>query len=203
MLLSRRSTRTWSASALLGAALTLYAGGASAQIKQPGQHLAYSIELEPHLLMQFDRSWGARGVGYGPGFRATIPILQNGPIPKINNSLGIGAGLDWAIFNDCDGKAESADCTVNQIWVPVVAQWNFFFTPIVSAFAELGAAVTHRKLDYSKNCPFITDSECQASSLAWFQPVLFVGGRFSFSKTAGLLLRLGTPYLSIGADFTL
>ena len=140
MLLSRRSARTWSASALLGAALATYAGGASAQIKAPGQHLAYSVELEPHLLMQFDRSWGARGVGYGPGFRATIPILQNGPIPKLNNSLGIGAGLDWSMFNDCDGKAESAECSVNQIWVPVVAQWNYFFTPeiIAEVCSELG-----------------------------------------------------------------
>jgi hypothetical protein len=203
MLLSRRSTRTWLASALLAAVLVTYASSALAQIKEPGRHRAYSIELEPHLLMQFDRTWGARGVGYGPGFRATLPILQNGPIPKINNSLGIGAGLDWSIFNDCDGKAESADCTVNQVWVPVVAQWSFFFTPIVSAFAELGASLTNRKLDYSKNCPFVSDSECQKQNFSWFQPVLFVGGRFSFSKTAGLLVRLGTPYLSIGADFTL
>lgn len=190
-------------SVLVGAAIATCSGVASAQIKQPGNHLRYSVELEPHLILQHDRRWGARGSGYGPGFRATIPILQNGPIPKINNSFGIGVGLDWSIFNDCAGRPDSADCTVNQIWVPVVAQWNFFFTPIISIFGELGGGLTHRKLDYSKNCPFLSDGECQASNTDFFQPVLFVGGRFSFSKTAGMVVRLGTPYLSIGADFTL
>lgn len=203
MLRLPRPVATSLTAALLGLALASYASAASAQIRQPGNHLAYSLELEPHLLVQYDRTWGARGSGLGPGIRATIPVVKNGPIPSINNSLGVGFGFDWAIFNDCEGKPNSADCSVNQFWVPVVAQWNFFFTPVVSVFAELGAAVTHRKLSYSKNCPFLTDGPCHVSDLELFQPVLFVGGRFSFSKTAGLLVRLGTPYISIGADFTL
>lgn len=197
-----RSIAAWPA-ALLSAALTCYAGAASAQIREPGNHLAYTLELEPHLVVQYDRKWGARGTGLGPGLRATLPIIKNGPIPQINNSLGIGLGVDWAIFTGCEGQPNSADCAVNQFWIPVVAQWNFFFTPVVSTFAELGAAVTHRRLSYSKNCPFLTENSCEGSDLELFQPVLFVGGRFSFSKTAGLLVRVGTPYVSIGADFTL
>ena len=37
--------------ALLGLALASYAGAASAQIREPGNHLAYSLEIEPHLLV--------------------------------------------------------------------------------------------------------------------------------------------------------
>lgn len=197
-----RFTALLAAAALLVSFVT-HADDAAAQIKQPGRHLTYSVELEPHLLVQYDRTWGARGSGLGPGLRVGIPLLQNGPITTINNSLALGFGLDWARFAACDGQPDSADCSVNQIWAPVVAQWNFWFTPVISAFGELGAAISHRTLDYSKGCPYLTTEQCQVRDLQLFEPVLFVGSRFSFSRNVGLLLRIGTPYLSIGADFTL
>ena len=183
--------------------LATYTTNASAQIKQPGQHLEYTVEIEPHLLVQYDRTWGARGSGIGPGIRVSIPLMPNGPVSTINNSLALGFGLDWTIFDGCDGQPDSAECSVNQIWAPVVAQWNFWLTPVVSVFGELGLAISHRRLNYSRNCPFLTSEQCEISDLQLFDPVLFVGARFSFSKKAGLLLRIGAPYLAIGADFTL
>src|ERR1700744_2488828 len=70
---------------------------ASAQtIKEPGNHPNYSAELEPHLVVQWNDYAPCGSDAFGPGFRATIPFLQNGPIPKINNNMGIGFGLDWA-----------------------------------------------------------------------------------------------------------
>src|SRR5690606_9900795 len=58
-------------------------------IDQPGQHTAYVFELEPHVLLE---------PFYGPlpgaGFRGTIELLDNGFIPSINNTVGLGFGAD-------------------------------------------------------------------------------------------------------------
>ena len=70
-----RFTQTCVALALLSAPAM-----ASAQIKQPGAHQRYSVELEPHLVVQWSESCASDG--FGPGFRATIPFLDNGPIPN-------------------------------------------------------------------------------------------------------------------------
>ena len=74
---------------------------ASAQIKRPGAHPKYSFELEPHLVLDWGNHDGpGNDEGIGLGLRATIPFLDNGPISKINNNMGIGFGLDWAHNGD-------------------------------------------------------------------------------------------------------
>ncbi|MEI9948895.1 MAG: hypothetical protein WDO74_07900 [Pseudomonadota bacterium] len=96
---------------------------ASAQIKQPGAHAHYSAELEPHLVVQWDEYAPCANAGFGPGFRATIPFLDNGPIPKINNNMGISFGLDWAhsgISSNCAAiigtASTTATVTTADIW---------------------------------------------------------------------------------------
>ena len=68
-------------------------------IKNPGDHPTYSVELEPHGLL----GWGHlyRGNGLGLGARLTIPIVQNGFVPKINNSVGISFGFAWLSYGSC------------------------------------------------------------------------------------------------------
>lgn len=194
----------WAAAALGLLALLTLEGRASAQIKQPGAHPIYSVELEPHLALQHDRDWRADDDGWGPGLRATIPFLQNGPIPKINNSMGIGFGLDWLMFDNCDGPGRVDNCDVKQMWFPVVLQWNFFFTPIVSVFGEPGLAGRYRSFNVSPCSNFSNDpDECDVSDFDFFEPVFFAGGRFLFSESVGLVVRVGTPYISVGATFLL
>src|SRR5205814_2106864 len=83
--------------ALAGAALL--ARPASAQIKQPGAHPKYAVELEPHFAVQWAYTvWDNTGIGVG--LRASIPVIQNGPITTINNNLAIGFGFDWAHVDD-------------------------------------------------------------------------------------------------------
>jgi hypothetical protein len=172
-------------------------------IKQPGNHPIYSVELEPHLVVQWDRGWHTRSAGAGPGFRASIPFVRNGPVPQINNNIGISFGVDWAYFSSCDGQPNSADCHVSELWFPVLAQWNFFFTPIVSAFGELGGAMVSRSFVYGRGCPQLNEADCNYSNFDVFQPVFYVGGRFLFAPTIGMVVRLGTPSMTIGADFLL
>src|SRR5262245_31213195 len=69
---------------------------ASAQIKQPGAHPDYSLELDPHLVIQHAHGPFFDDEGIGFGLRASIPFVRNGPIPQINNNMGISFGGDLA-----------------------------------------------------------------------------------------------------------
>lgn len=173
---------------------------AAAQIKRPGAHPTYSAELEPHLILQHSRGWYGQGDGIGLGARVSIPLIDNGPIPSINNSLALGFGADVAFYNDCQTYfAGSPNCDSRILWFPVVAQWNFFFTKVVSVFGEVGLGIAHRSVSFDDNCP----GDCSASDLDLFEPQFSGGGRFLFGDGVGLVVRLGTPYLSIGATFLL
>src|ERR1700760_1607556 len=73
---------------------------AQSVIKQPDNHPHYAVELEPHLVVTpFDAPDAPSDGGYGLGVRGTIPILRNGFIPKLNNSVGIGFGVDWVHYD--------------------------------------------------------------------------------------------------------
>lgn len=178
-----------------------WSADAAAQIKQPGAHPRYSLEIEPHLFIQHHRNWYGDDEGIGPGVRFSIPLAHNGPIPSINNSYAIGVGLDWAMFDDCDGRFIDDDCDVNHVWIPVVFQWNFFFTRVVSVFGEVGPAIVYRSVSDENGCPSIGEDDCDDGDLELFQPVFWGGGRFLFSESVGLVVRLGTPAVTLGATF--
>lgn len=202
-------SRIWIRRALC-AVLTLAAwlGSSSARaqstIKNAGDHPDYVLEAEPHLVLApLDPPYDGRGTGLGLGFRGTIPILRNGFIPHLNNSVGIGFGLDWAHYqrdNNARGyctRYETLQATRtcvevngggfdrNYIFLPVVLQWNFWFDRHWSAFAEPGFAFVfhdHGTFD--------------------FEPlVLYLGGRYLFNDNIAITMRLGYPTFSLGASF--
>jgi hypothetical protein len=180
---------------------------AHAQIRSPNHHTAYSVELEPHLVLQWTDQpfWNDDGVGLG--FRASIPVLANGPIPSINNNLAIGFGLDWAHFDGC-GPWNGA-CGANSFLFPIVAQWNFFLTEWFSIFPELGLAVAHARLTWDgtvpDRCARVNGIDvCRSgASHTYFDLALWLGARFSISNHVAFTLRLGTPSILIGAAFSL
>jgi hypothetical protein len=200
-------------SSLFVVALALIATAASAQstIKRPGAHPRYSVELEPHALVQwFDEPFG--DAGFGLGMRAVIPFFHNGPIQKINNNMGIGFGLDWAHFGEDNcywgpfrpgpGFVGYYECSGNQIWFPVYMQWNFFLTDIISVFGEPGLEIEHTRFDFEWYCNGINQVICDFSdSDTDVDFVFWAGGRFIFTDTFGLVVRIGVPYLSVGATF--
>jgi hypothetical protein len=193
-------------------AVGLVSRSASAEdmiIKRPGDHPTYSVEVEPHLAAAvFLPRAGSNGIGIGGRF--TIPIVKNGFISTINNSVGIGFGVDWIHFNGCYrywGNPWSCP-DFNAFWFPVVMQWNFFLSTHWSVFGEPGLALSYnswgacdnfyiddrgRRIDY--NCG-------AAPSRFGLDPfILFVGGRYHFSETVALTMRIGWPYASIGVSF--
>ncbi|MCA9631939.1 MAG: hypothetical protein KC766_30005 [Myxococcales bacterium] len=112
----------------LGAAVCfgalLLAGSAWGQIKRPGSHIDYTFEAEPHLLLgplaPFDDD---DDIGFG--FRGSIELVDNGFISTINNTVGIGFGIDHQNHTDR---------------IPVVMQWNFWLHRKFSVFGEPGVA---------------------------------------------------------------
>jgi hypothetical protein len=179
-------------------------GAAAAQIKEPGQHPMYAVELDPHLLFQYgDRATGDQGLGLG--VRASIPFVHNGPVPSINNNIGISFGADLALFGGdeiCRRRGVqffADDCSAWNLWFPATAQWNFFLTPIVSVFGELGVALQHQRWSFEGTCA--DGARCSASEANTdVEPTAFMGGRFLiFGRRAGLTVRIGWPYLSVGA----
>ena len=172
-------------------------------IDRPGAHPHYRFEAEPHLLLGFiDPPGHAQGSGYGAGFRGTFEIVDNGFIGKINNTVGIGLGVDFVHYSRGQSRcvrrdtvdqcaAFDDDFTVDNVWVPVVMQWNFWLSRNWSVFGEPGTALRFQSGEGVKN-------EFHIEPLQ-----MFVGGRFHFSDTFALTMRMGYPTFSIGTSFLL
>ena len=178
-------------------ALVLMEAHAQAQsiIKREGLHPRYGFEAEPHLIIR-DHT-GFRGTGFGPGFRGTFVVADHGFIKNLNDSVGVGVGLDWLVFNDCDPDNNPNNGNGNrcidgsQFVLPVVMQWNFWLAREWSVFGEPGLAIS------INNDPGNDDLDLDPF-------VLYLGGRYHFSNTAALTMRLGFPVsLSVGVSFLL
>jgi hypothetical protein len=90
-------------------------------IKRPGAHTRYSTEIEPHLVLEFPD-------GVGVGARATFVVADRGFITSLNDSVGVGVGMNFIADHRHD------------VVIPVAMQWNFWFTEQLSAFGEPGIA---------------------------------------------------------------
>jgi hypothetical protein len=190
-----------------GATLAFFtmAHHASAQstIQTRGARPSYGVELEPHLLATpFDPPGIGDGEGVGIGARATFEILGEGFIPSINDSVGVGVGLDWIHYDGSEveegGICERVEqapggipvCVevagdTDYLWFPVVMQWNFWLHRKWSVFGEPGIALRLDDMDDLRVSPI----------------VLFVGGRYHVSDSFALTLRIGYPAFSFGGSF--
>lgn len=171
------SVRTALIAALASSALFLAAPSAHADesiIKNPGDHPNYRFEAEPHGLIGFG-GFGPFESGradFGAGFRGTITIVDNGFVKTINNSVGIGFGMDLFFHR-------------TTIFIPVVMQWNFWLTSHWSVFGEPG-------IGFAANV---------APGYNAVHPVFAAGGRYHFNDKIALTMRIGYPAISVGASF--
>lgn len=95
---------------------------ARADIKSDTDHPSYFFEAEPHLVFS-----PFRGGGIGPGFEGTFNVANEGFIRRLNDSVGVGFGVDW---------------TTNDHWLLSAAmQWNFWLTEKWSVFGNPGFSV--------------------------------------------------------------
>ncbi len=151
-----------------------------------------TVELEPHFVVDDYYGYGANygGLPFGVGFRATIPIVSNGFVSSINDSVGIGLGLDWVRYAPFNGAAD-----VDFFTVPIVMQWNFYLTHMWSVFGEVGGAIFFA----DHNCGYYNGYHCDNFSPFNFDTA--VGGRLHFNDSISLTVRLGFPASTIGVSF--
>ena len=91
--------------------------------------------------------------------RRTLELVDNGFVSSINNTVGIGFGLDWLSPGDR-----------NVFWVPVVMQWNFWLSDEWSVFGEPGGGLYFGKA-------------------SGFSPAFYAGGRYHFNDAIALTMR--------------
>jgi hypothetical protein len=162
-------------------------------IRTPGDHPSYSVEVEPHLLFGWNTLFP--GDGFGGGARVSIPVVQNGFIQSLNDSVAVTFGLDVVHYDGCYIPRYS--CTANYLLVPAAVQWNFYVARQWSVFGEPGFFVYHGFFDA---CP--AGYECvNVPNATSVQPAVFVGGRYHFSESTSLTMRLGYPTVSFGVSF--
>jgi hypothetical protein len=181
--------------AVLFALTVAAAARADDTVKHPGDHPAYSVEAEPHLLLGWDDVYASDG--YGVGARFSIPIVDNGFVPQINNSVAIGFGLDLLHYDSC-WYGNNATCSANYIHIPVVMQWNFYVARRWSVFGEPGLVIFHGFVD---DCPPQFNDCPGRPRVTSLEPALYLGGRYHFNDKMSLTMRIGFPSISFGVSF--
>ncbi|WP_257449231.1 hypothetical protein [Archangium lipolyticum] len=112
-------------------------GGRTSAFKQPGGLLDRG---EPHERKQMLSFYGILPWGYGFGAGAAvrygIPIVKEGFIRPLNDSIEIEFGGDFWYANY--GLLSGFDYGYLGLLIPVEGQWSFHITPKFTAFAKLG-----------------------------------------------------------------
>ena len=142
-------------------------------ISKPGAHPKYLLDIEPHLFAH------RTGNAAGPGVRGTLILVDNGFVPTINNSVGIGVGLDYLTYSGGGTLA-----------IPVVMQWNFWLSNKWSVFGEPGVWIFPGGSGVKGN----KGDNLDLISVA-------VGGRYLFKDTLSLEMRAGNQGISVGVGF--
>jgi hypothetical protein len=195
----------------LGSGLACAEGTARADdtIKRPGDHPKYAVEIEPHLLWGWTHYNYAPVDGFGLGARFSIPIVENGFVPSINNSVAITFGVDWLHYSGTNcyyvyfGPHYGGPCydvgDANYLFFPVAMQWNFFVAQRWSVFGEPGLVIWHGFYDYCNNAP--PGYNCGNPTATGVDLAIYLGGRYYVSDHVALVMRIGYPTFSFGVGF--
>ena len=136
------------------------------------------------------------GVGLGTGVRFGIPIIANGFIGKLNNSVYLSLGADFYFIRYTHRGPDFDRRYGPGFGFPLALHWEFYFTEKLSAFAELGVNI------------FVGPWVFRDDAIEGFghYPAAFIlfqaGGKFQFSESVALVVRLGIPYASVGLSFS-
>jgi len=191
----RTMVRVSAVAIALGIVASASPSRATSIIKDPNPP-KYSVEIEPHLNLQYLIFEHYKANGLGPGVRFGIPIMSPGFIKSINDSIAISFGADLMYLTPRSKSNECGrdGCDYRAFWAlyfPVTMQWNFWLTDKWSVFGEPGvtlqtAATKCERIYGCRNPGFIG-------------PAFYAGARYHFSDTFALTMRIGWPNgLSVG-----
>ncbi len=194
--LPTRSALVAAATLVLATFATPGAARADDTIKHPGDHPHYAVEIEPHLLLGLDNIYASSG--FGAGARFSIPIVENGFVRTINNSVAITFGADLLHYGTSCGRGNAFDCSANYLFFPVAMQWNFYVARKWSVFGEPGLFIYHGFYD---SCANVNGPCFSPGSATGVRPALYLGGRYHFTEHIALTMRIGYPTFSVGVSF--
>ncbi len=128
------------------------------------------------------------GLGFGVAGRYAIPIVHNGFIPRLNDSVELEFGadvyysrwLDWNYYG---------------FVFPVEGRWTFHLTPKFSAYGKASLGLRFSYLSYSKY-----HDDLDLSAIHWG---LSSGILYQFNESMAFRAELGVSGLMAGIGFSL
>ncbi len=145
---------------------------------EPDNHLS-QVETEIHAVLGINN--------LGAGIRINFPVLKQGFINDLNNSVAINLGADFLNWT-------ASDYNVTGVVVPVMLQWNFYLTRDWSLFAEGGVAFQN----------WFSRRASGDDQTFFFWPGMSLGGRYYLNSAnyPALVMRIGYPSgLTLGISF--
>lgn len=141
------------------------------------------------------------GFGFAGGARFGIPLMHNGFVPSLDNAVYLNFGGDfyfvddWICYNNGRGGCDYRGYGI-ALGFPVALHWEFYFSDMWSAFAELGFQV------------FLPPSLFHGGYIDYRDHVgqwviAAVGGSLHLGDVVALTLRVGNPYISFGITLNL
>lgn len=140
-------------------------------IRGDTDHPRYFFEAEPHLVVA---PFHGGDLDVGVGFSGTFNVADQGFIRGVNDSVGVGFGVNWTNHD--------------HFRLSAAMQWNFWLSENWSVFGEPGFGV------------HLNDKEGGKHD---FWPAFGAGGRFHFTRNVTLTMRVGFPVASVGVSFLL
>ena len=116
------------------------------------------------------------------------------------NTAGVADPAIDSLLEDIADRQEDSEALLHYgRALDRVLQWNFFLTDVISVFGEPGIAISN----YSWESDFCDGPGCEGSDTDFEPFVFWAGARFLLGDTVGIVVRLGTPYISVGVSFLL
>lgn len=159
-------------------------------LRQPGSLLDASGQRRHHLLSiyaGFPYSYwrGVYGFPLGVSLRYMLPLLHNGFVAELNDSLNLEFGADAAFFGGGPFGGFLA--------IPVELMWALHFVPRVAGYIKLGVA-----LDFNFASYCYATNLCRTPWAPGAYPIGAIGGWYRFSDNLYIRIEAGYPWFKVG-----
>jgi hypothetical protein len=156
-------------------------------------HPQYAAALEAHAsIFALD----AFGVGFGGGVRAEVPVFENAPFSRADDTIGVAIGLEYARYNSYK-PTQGSDVTIgtDAIYVPISIPFEFWLGRVVVSAEPI---LLYRFASYAGDCQGISGG-CTSKSLV--MPSGAIGLKVRVAEHVAIAFRASWPTVSLGATW--
>lgn len=154
-------------------------------------HPKFLADVEVHGLFAVGDLYGPGG---GAGVRVTVPIAEHTPFRRIDDTVGISIGLDWAHYATYRPRGPGHEkIAADAFYVPLAVPLDLWLGK-VALFIE--PTVVWRFTRYGSECAII---KCDESSRVF--PTGAVGMRIRTAERVSITLRASWPMFTLGGSW--